>query len=232
MTATEPSAGEPGLRKRRPLVGWIIFGVVLLALIIVPFLIWAEPLEKAMNAVFATTRQHPATGALVIIALLAGDVVLPIPSSLVSAFAGAAFSWAMGTAIIWVGMTLGCIAGYGLGASAGRGLARFLIGEKDLVKAKGLFSDIGPVALIVTRAVPVLAEASTITAGATRMPFVPFMLSTSLANVGVAVAYAAAGSAAAHMGSFLIVFLSLCLVPALAWAVWRMLKARSRPPAA
>lgn len=211
---------------------WTFFGVILLALIVIPFLIWAEPMERAMNAVFATTRQHPATGALVIIALLAGDVVLPIPSSLVSAFAGAAFSWVMGTVVIWVGMTLGCIAGYGLGASAGRGLARFLIGEKDLAKAKALFSDIGPAALILVRAVPVFAEASTITAGATRMPFLSFMLSTSLANVGVAVAYAAAGAAAAHMGSFLIVFLSLCLVPALAWGGWRLFKARSRPSAA
>ena len=63
-------------------------------------------------------------------------------------------------------------------------------------------------------------------AGAALMPFGLFLLSTLLPNAGIAVAYAAVGAAAASKGSFLIVFLGLAAVPAIAWLAWRLLRAR------
>jgi uncharacterized membrane protein YdjX (TVP38/TMEM64 family) len=158
-----------------------------------------------------------------IVALLSGDAVLPIPSSILSAFAGGAFGWRTGALVIWSGMTLGALVSYALGASAGRGVAVRIVGKTELERARSLFADVGPAALIVTRAVPVLAEAATLVAGAARMPFWIFLLSTSVANVGVAIAYASIGAAAASSSSFLIAFIGLVSVPALAWAAWRLL---------
>jgi 3-dehydroquinate synthase len=108
-------------------------------------------------------------------------------------------------------------------------VAMRVVGAAEMARAQKLFENVGPLALVVTRAVPVLAEAGTLAAGATRMPFWAFMAATSVSNVGVALAYAGVGAFAASSGSFLIAFLGLTAVPALAWAAWRFYAARRRP---
>jgi membrane protein DedA with SNARE-associated domain len=221
--------GLPIRARGKVALGWTALVILLLAAILTPFLLFERQIEAALGAVFAAARGHPWLGGGVIVALLAGDAVLPVPSSLVSAFAGAAYHWRLGAAIIWIGMCLGCVFAYALGMSAGRFLALPLVGEAQLRKARRLFTDIGPALLIVARAVPVLAEASALAAGAARMPFAPFMISTSVANAGVAVAYAATGAAAVSNGSFLIVFIGLVTIPAIGWTVWRVVLKRPPP---
>jgi uncharacterized membrane protein YdjX (TVP38/TMEM64 family) len=206
---------------RWPLVlRWTALAAVVLGAILIPFVVFEGPILDWTQTALVAARQSPALGVALVVGLLAGDVVLPVPSSLVSVFAGAAFGWFAGAMVIWIGMTLGCVAGYALGVSAGRLLALRVVGEAELERAKRLFESVGPVALIVTRAVPVLAEAGTLAAGAARMPLLSFLVSTSLANAAVAAAYAAVGAAAASSQSFLILFLGLALVPALAWSAW------------
>jgi uncharacterized membrane protein YdjX (TVP38/TMEM64 family) len=198
----------------------------LLAVVLVPFLLFEDQIAVWLAAVFDAVRERPWLGAGVIVALLAGDCVLPVPSSLVSTFAGAAFGWALGALVIWIGMTLGCLAAYGLGASAGRVLAVRVVGEGDLQRARTWFADIGPTALVVTRAIPVLAEACAIAAGAARMPLLPFLAWTGAANIGVALVYAATGELARNANSFLLAFLALVTIPALGWTIWRLRASR------
>jgi membrane protein DedA with SNARE-associated domain len=200
--------------------------LLVLAAIVIPFLLLEDHLTRWTQAALTGVRGQPWLGAGLIVGLLAGDVVLPVPSSLVSAFAGGAFGWRTGAVVIWTGMSLGCVIGYALGSSAGRVLAVRVVGEAEMVRAHRLFGDIGPAALIVTRAVPVLAEAGALAAGAARMPFWMFLASTSLANAGVAAAYAGVGAAAVSSGSFLVAFLGLASIPAIAWAIWRFAGAR------
>jgi uncharacterized membrane protein YdjX (TVP38/TMEM64 family) len=220
------SSGKANARGTRRRSGWILLWAVFFAAIIVPFILFEDQIAQALNASFAAVRGQPWLGAALIVALLAGDSLLPVPSSLVSAFAGAAFPWLVGTAVVWIGMTLGCLLGYGLGASAGRVLALRLVGKAELARSRTLFSNIGPAALIITRAIPVMAEAGVLAAGAARMPFWPFLLATSVANAGVAAAFAATGALAASSGAFLIVFIGLAAIPAVGWAAWRQYNAR------
>jgi membrane protein DedA with SNARE-associated domain len=208
------------LQVRRAL-RWAAVGAAVLALILLPFLLLEEPLTAWLEQAFEVVRARPLVGASVVIALLATDCVLPIPSSVVSAFAGGAFGWAAGAGVIWLGMTLGCLAGYALGASAGRIFVMQVVGRHELERAQRLFNDLGPATLVVARAVPVLAEASIIAAGAARMPLAPFLAWTALANAAIAAAYALTGAAAASAGSFLLVFLGLALVPAIGWTILR-----------
>lgn len=224
-----PPGSAPGGARGAPW-RWALLIVLLLAAILIPFLLFEQRINQVLGAVFDAAQGHPWIGAAVIVGLLAGDVALPVPSSLVSTFAGAAYSWAAGAAIIWVGMVLGCLVAYALGSSAGRFLAMPVVGEAELARANRLFADAGPAMLIVARAVPVLAEASALSAGAARMPFIPFLVVTSIANAGIAAAYAATGAAAASSGSFLIVFLGLATVPAIGWTVWRVLRHRRLGP--
>lgn len=212
--------------RRRAAVRWLLLSVAVLLAIIVPFVLLEEQITAWTTSAFEAARGQPWLGGGIILALLAGDVVLPVPSSVVSAFAGALLGWKLAALVIWSGMTIGCALGYWLGASAGRGVAMRVVGAGELDRARRLFDNIGPVALIITRAVPVLAEAGTLAAGAASMPFWLFMLATTVANIGVALAYAGIGAAAVSSGSFLIAFIGLATVPALGWMVWRLVARR------
>lgn len=208
------------------LVRWTVAGVMLLALILVPFLLFEGQIVGLAGSLFGTSAQAGALLAFLIVALFAGDVLLPVPSSLVSVAAVALFGWAGGL-LIWIGMTIGCGLGYWLGSRAGRPLAERFIGPGEVARARRLAGDLGPATLVLTRAVPVLAEASTLAAGLAAMPFGRFALATGLANAGIAFVYAAWGSAAAgSAGSFAVLFAAAVAVPALAWIALRLFSRR------
>ena len=113
---------------------------------------------------------HKAWVAGLITILLAVDLVLPVPSSIASTTAGAALGFGAGTLTCWVGMSLGCVIGYWVGSEAGTPTVQRLVGIQELEKAKRLGSRYGVMFLIISRAVPILAEVSVITAGVMRVP--------------------------------------------------------------
>ena len=224
--AVTPKPGGAPPRPRWASVRWLGLAGMLLAAIIVPFVLLEDRLNHWTQAALGAAQAEPWLGGGLVIALLAGDIALPVPSSLVSTFAGGAFGWSAGALVIWIGMSLGCVVGYGLGASAGRVFAMRIVGEGDLARAGRLLGDVGPSALILTRAVPVLAEAGVLAAGATGMPVGRFLVATGLANAAVAVAYAGVGAAAVTSGSFLIAFIGLASIPAAALTAWRVAAVR------
>ncbi|MDQ0462864.1 putative membrane protein YdjX (TVP38/TMEM64 family) [Caulobacter ginsengisoli] len=203
-------------------VRWTIAIVLLLAFILVPWMLFDATITRMVGEVFASPAAHGPLIALLIVVLLALDVILPTPSSLVSVAAGALFGWVLGGVLIWLGMTLGCLLGYWLGAQAGRPLARRLLGEAELAKAMRLSGRVDGPALALTRAVPVLAEATTLAAGAAGVPLGRFVMVTSLANAGVAAVYAGVGAAALSQGSFLLAFAAAAGLPTLAWLLVRL----------
>lgn len=210
-------------RERMPVsLRWGAMAVLVVAGILVPFLLFGDALTDGVLAAITAVRGKPWLGGGLIVALLAVDALLPVPSSLLSVAAGSLFGWQLGWLVIWCGMTLGCILGYAVGARAARDLAPRVFTRGELDHAQRLFTDVGPVTLIVTRAIPVLSEASTLFAGGARMPFGAFIVATSVANAGVAAAYAGVGAAVATSGSFLIAFLGLVSIPAIAWSGWRL----------
>jgi 3-dehydroquinate synthase len=195
---------------------------MLLALILGPFLLFEGQVLEAADSLFATGGEAGALLALAIVALFAGDVFLPVPSSLVSVAAVALFGWAGGL-LIWSGMTIGCGIGYWLGSRAGRPLAERFMGSNEVARARRIAGNVGPATLVLTRAVPVLAEASTVAAGLAAMPLRHFALATGLANAGIALVYVAWGAAAAgSAGSIVTLFAAAIAVPALGWIVLRL----------
>lgn len=203
-------------------LGWLLLTGLLLIVTLGPFLAFEVQFESWLSTVLDKARAHPWLLASLIILLLAGDCVLPVPSSLVSVFAGAAFGWVVGAAVIWFGMCCGCLFAYLLGAGGGRLLALPLLGDAELARARRLFTEVGPAALAVTRAVPVLAEAGALAAGMVRMPLWPFITATTIANALVAVAFAVTGKMAVSGNSFLLVFFGLAILPAIGWVTWRV----------
>lgn len=144
-------------------------GILLVAIVLpaLPFLVVGElPGERWMSDRDENALHFAAMGA----GLLAVDVALPVPSSVVGSLLGARLGVGAGFLAAWIGL----LAGNLLGWTAGRlALARF-----------EATTPVAPTAWLVfaTRSVPIIAEGITVAAGATRMPLPIFSLAIVAGN--------------------------------------------------
>jgi uncharacterized membrane protein YdjX (TVP38/TMEM64 family) len=202
---------------------WAVVWVVLIGLVLIPFFLF-----EAQLTAFAEQTTHTDTAAWIaagsIFGLLAFDVLLPVPSSIVSTAAGVLLGFWRGAAIVWTGMTVGCLLGYALGRRVSGAAGRF-VGEDGLRRAESLVQRYGDWTLVICRPVPVLAEASVMFAGLVRAPFGRFLALTSLSNLGIAVGYAAFGAFSMRMDSFLVAFLGALIIPGLVMLVAKRFRA-------
>ena len=151
-----------------------------LAVPILPFLVWGElPGADWLARQPSGSLAFGALGAL----LLAADVLLPIPSTLVGTAIGRELGVVVGASFAFVGLFVGNLVGYGAGYGA--------LSRSNL----RLPASASIAALIVTRPLPILAEAVAIAAGAGRVPFRRFALAAALGNAVFAIALAASGAA-------------------------------------
>ncbi|WP_058556857.1 hypothetical protein [Thiohalocapsa sp. ML1] len=182
--------------------------VILIALLIpiVPFAVIGElPGEQWLSASDGNAFLFGLTGA----GLLAADVLIPIPSSIVGTMLGARLGFMSGFFWCWAGLVLGNLIGYAAGRLL---LSRF---GARLPESPTL------VALFLSRPVPVFAEAVTFTAGAERMPVIQFLTVTATGNALYALALTGNGAAllpGALAGPGLVLPM---LMPVLAWLTWR-----------
>lgn len=197
----------------RALTGFAV--VILLALLIpiIPFVIIGElPGQRWLSATDENAFLFGITG----MGLLALDVLLPIPSSIVGTMLGARLGFLPGLLWCWCGLVLG----NGIGYLTGRLLlARF---------APEIQHTPTPWLLFITRPVPVLAEALTFTAGAEKMKLSTF-LQVSVTGNGI-YSLALAGNGAALLPDALAgPGLALpMLLPVGAWLIWRWYERKNR----
>jgi uncharacterized membrane protein YdjX (TVP38/TMEM64 family) len=192
---------------------WALIWVALIVFVIVPFVLFEDRFNAFAEMITRgdTARWIVASS---IFALLALDVILPVPSSIVSTAAGVLLGFWTGAAIVWFGMMIACVFGYALGARASN-VARRFVGDEGLVRAERLVARYGDWTILVCRPVPVLAEASVIFAGIIRAPFARFAWLTAASNLGIALGYAAFGAFSMRVDSFLLAFLGALVIPGL-----------------
>lgn len=133
--------------------------------------------------------------ACIVIALLAGDIFLPVPSSVVVTIAGSRLGIPVAVAACWVGLCLSNLIGYGIGA-AGKKYSRKIVSEKQISDVQSFVTRFGAVAVLFLRPIPILSEASTVVAGLYKMPFRPFLAAIAAANFVLTLGYAFLGSLA------------------------------------
>lgn len=200
-TLASPSVPTSSLLFRRTLVL-----AIALALPIVPFLVIGElPGDRWLSATDQSAPVFALTGG----GLLVLDVIAPVPSSIVITLLGGRLGWLVGWLVAWGGLTAGHLLGYGIGRLWP---ARF---APDAPDAPTL------AVLVISRPVPILAEAAAIAAGAARTPFGHVALAVAAGNVIYAGVLAANGAAliAGDMAGLGVVL--PLLVPVAGWALWR-----------
>ena len=112
------------------LIRWSVVLAGLLALILVPFLLFESQLTAWTTQ--ALDGRSPAVLAAIIAGGLASDLLLPVPSSVLSTMAGHELGFVPGTLTSWLGMTIGCLLGYSLGRWGGQPLILRLVGHAQL----------------------------------------------------------------------------------------------------
>ncbi len=179
-------------KKDSSLFRWLLLIAVVLAVPIVPFLGFGESAESQIAA-WLDNSLSPGAAAALVIGLLASDIFLPVPSSLVGTFAGRMLGFAAGTAASWCGMTLGAIIAFWLVRWFGRPLARRLSSEEKLAHMDALADRYGMLILVLARPVPVFAEASVLLMGTMQLTWWRFAAAVGLSNFAIAAVYAALG---------------------------------------
>lgn len=202
--------------------------LLLLALVVVvpilPFLAFGQPMSEAVSQ-WLERGPSKSTVALAIVLLLGTDVFLPVPSSVVSTWGGASLGVFAGTVASWIGMSLGAAIGFWVARRWGRAVAVRLAGHEQLARMDRLSQRMGPVILVVTRTIPVLAEASVLLLGIHRLPWREFLPAVLLANLGIALGYSAFGQLAEE-NHWLVV--ALCISAALPLALTALLRGWGR----
>lgn len=207
--AGEERAPRPGLR-------WAAVAATVVVLCALPFVVLGGAVDRWTEAALGSLTGPVGVVALVV-ALLAMDTVLPVPSSILATAAGHRLGFAGASAAIAAGLCAGNLVGYLVGRLAGAHTVERLVGPEQLARARALATRRpGLVALAVTRPVPILSEATILLAGTARTPAASTLTVCALANAGIAMAYAWTGSAAHGQGALPLALAGSVGLPALA----------------
>ena len=204
---------------------WSLFSGIVLALVLVPFLLFEESIARLSEALLQGSAGGLSAGVAVVL-LLASDLFVPVPSSLVATASGLLLGLMPGMAATWVGMQFGALAGYGVGRLAGRRVATRIVGESELQRAARAYDRWGGLFLIASRAVPVLAEGSVVIAGVASMPLLRFFGCVGMSNLAIAAVYAGVGAYVRDVNTFLMAFAASILLPGSLMLAHRTLAAR------
>ena len=188
---------------------WLLIIAAALAVPLVPFFIIGEmPGERWLSA----SDDHAGVFGLVGAGLLAIDVLLPVPSSIVGTMLGARLGFLAGFAATFAGLMTGQVVAYG----ASRWLLRRRAGA--LPAAPTLL------ALFLSRPVPVLAEAMALAAGAAQLSWRQFLLACGGGNLVYAVALALNGAELVPVAPIGPGLLLPMLLPVAGWLAWQRLR--------
>lgn len=176
----------------------------------------------------ALARERGPTAATVaLIGLLAADLFLPVPGSVVMTMAGYLLGLP-GALASFAGAMLATLLGFEL-ARGGRRARWRLLDPATTAQLTRFFAAWGPWAILLSRAVPMAAEVVSCLAGASAMARARFYALAALGVLPLCVLYAWAGASARAGTSALAVAAALGL-PALAFAGWTALvRAGARP---
>ncbi|HBN79218.1 MAG TPA: hypothetical protein DD473_26065 [Planctomycetaceae bacterium] len=190
MTESENSNHQSARRSLRKI---IFFVIVMLLIPILPFVLLGDAFESSLLAGLKATTESGYAG-LVLFALLAVDIFLPVPSSGVLTYAGSQIGFL--STVLWatLGLNVGCAIGYEFSRCVGPWVLKRLTSQVDRDVVNVFISRWGGLVILVTRPLPILAEASVLIAGCGKLRRSLFYSLMSVSNLLICIVYAAIGA--------------------------------------
>jgi len=177
----------------------LLLVAVVLVLPLFAIAIWGESFESVVQR-WQDSPPSPLLMSVAIVAILAADVFLPVPSGPISTLAGSELGFVLGTATSALGMTLGAAIAFGLARRWGRPVAEHFSSSQQVAELEDACRQHGPWMLILTRPLPVLAEACALLVGALQMSWRLFLPTVIVSNLLIAATYSALGQQAQQYG--------------------------------
>ncbi len=205
----------------------IALGLVFLATFVVGMLTGFLD-EQHVRAVLTDLESRPHApwwigGAVV--GLLAIDLLLAVPASVVMVIGGNVLGWWWGGVAGAIGSMLVVVLGYALCYFGGKPMYRRMVSPDEQAKVRRWFEDYGLLAIVVARGLPIVPEVIVCLGGLTRLPPGRFVGMFALATIPYAFLHSLAGqySSIASPWPALLVIVGL---PAGAWTAWRVMRRR------
>jgi len=192
--------------KKTPLSTIWIIGISLI-IPIIPFILIGElPGEKWLSNVDDNSFVFGLIGA----GLLASDIILPIPSTIIGTMLGGRLDFFAGFIWSWCGLIVGNLIGYYMGKL-------FLQRSVEAIPESPTL-----LLLAISRPIPILAEAVTFAAGASEVRFNHFLYISVFSNAVFAAVLAKNGATLDSDNIFGVGLLIPILLPGLGWIAWKV----------
>lgn len=186
-------------------------------LVIVTFVMF-EDLERFLGALLMHMAGHKELYSWVSFFVLASDILLPVPSSIVMYTNGFALGLWQGALISLAALMLGSTIGYYLGKFTSMGVK-----AKDDSRASRFLEKYGIVSVLISRGIPILSESICVVCGYNRMPFRTYIILNLAGYVPLCLLYALFGSLGYDRNTFLISFGCSLLISAAFWLAGKKL---------
>ena len=207
---------------------WLTVVVLFAGITIVSFLFLDRVLHFSAIDFLRGSLSHPGPlAALAIVGLLAVDIFLPVPSTVVMVLSGTLFGTGVGSALSLLGSIIGNLTGFEMMRRYGPAFCSRFVKESDLAKMTPLFEEYGALAVILSRPLPIMMETLSFVAGLMRMSRHRFILSSLAGTLPISVLYAYAGTSSIESRTVVPALFMLLCIPALGWYALHRLK-RSR----
>ena len=201
---------------------WVLLAAIVAGLVIATKLVFENLLGIRLEPAVSSWLAHAGPGsATAIIVLLASDIFLPVPSSLVMVLSGAAFGVVWGAALALVGSVLGEWLGFELVRKFGRRVSSRMVGDEELRRMSGFFERHGAAAIVLTRPLPIVMETMSVVAGLSTMRRATFLAASLAGTAPIVLVYAYAGAMSREVGSLLPAAVILVAVSGVGWLVYR-----------
>lgn len=200
---------------------YLLLAALLATAFLVLFLVAGAFDVRVLTDPVPLLRRAGAAGAVVGVALLIADVVLPVPSSLVMVALGGVYGFAIGALLGWAGSIGAAVFAFACGRRGERVVARLVsAGEKQ--RADAWLARWGAAAVVLTRPIPLLAETVAILAGASPLRWRTLIVAAAAGTAPPALVYAAAGAVAPGLDGTALAFGLVVLISGVPWWIgWR-----------
>lgn len=204
----------------------IIFALV--ALMLGPILLFGDTIDEYFGGEEGLRRlqAYGAWAWLIGIALIIGDLVLPVPSTAVISSLGMLYGPWLGGFIGGTGSLLAGLVAYGGCRLLGKRVHDLLVGPQNIGKLQIFFARYGLWAIALSRWMPLLPEALCCLAGLARMRLRPFLAALACGSYAMGLAFGWLG--VAYRDKPVVGLVISALIPL---AVWPLVHAFVRRPA-
>lgn len=190
----------------------IVLPFIISAILVIATFLSFNSLETFFVNLLTNASHHKATFSGVSFLVLASDILLPVPSSIVMYTNGYVLGLLGGSLISLLALAAGSVVGYYLGMFTSIGVK-----AKGNERADAILSKYGMLSILISRGIPIISESICIVCGYNRMPFKTYFILSIIGYIPLCLLYAFCGSIGFSEDIFLISFGSSIVIAIAFW---------------